>query len=105
MAITRTLVKAVPYNLNNKVEKWNLTMKYEEGTEGEADYYTNEKSVDLVAADGDFTAKAEGDWTKSELESLCPTARWDDIFASQYDSVITNPSVDPVPDTDYQIPS
>ena len=105
MAITRTLVKAVPYNLNNKVEKWNLTMKYEEGTEGEADYYTNEKSVDLVAADGDFTAKAEGDWTKSELEALCPTARWDDIFASQYDSVITNPSVDPVPDTDYQIPS
>ena len=104
MAITRTLVKAVPYNLNNKVEKWNLTMKYEEGTEGEADYYTNEKSVDLVAADGDFTAKAEGDWTKSELEALCPTARWDDIFASQYDSVITNQSVDPVPDTDYQIP-
>ena len=105
MAITRTLVKAVPYNLNNKVEKWNLTMKYEEGTEGEADYYTNEKSVDLVAADGDFTAKAEGDWTKSELEALCPTARWDDIFASQYDSVITNPSVDPVPDNEYQIPS
>ena len=105
MAITRTLVKAVPYNLNNKVEKWNLTMKYEEGTEGEADYYTNEKSVDLVAADGDFTAKAEGDWTKSELEALCPTARWDVIFASQYDSVITNPPSDPIPDTDYQIPS
>ena len=105
MAITRTLVKAVPYNLNNKVEKWNLTMKYEEGTEGEADYYTNEKSITSVAADGDFTAKAEGDWTKSELEALCPTARWDVIFASQYDSVITNPSVDPVPDTDYQIPS
>ena len=58
-----------------------------------------------MAADGDFTAKAEGDWTKSELEALCPTARWDDIFASQYDSVITNPSVDPVPDNDYQIPS
>ena len=105
MAITRTLIKAVPYNLNNKVEKWDLTMKYEEGTEGEADYYTNETSVQLVAADGDFTAKAEGDWTKSELEALCPTARWDDIFASQYDSVLTNPSVDPVPDTDYQIPS
>ena len=105
MAITRTLVKAVPYNLNNKVEKWDLTMKYEEGTEGEADYYTNEKSVTLVAADGDFTAKAEGDWTKSELEALCPTARWDEIFASQYDSVITNPQAQPVPDNEYQIPS
>jgi hypothetical protein len=105
MAITRTLVKAVPYNLNNKVEKWDLTMKYEEGTEGEADYYTNEKSALLVAADGDFTAKAEGDWSKSELEALCPTARWDVIFASQYDSVITNPPSEPVPDNEYQIPS
>ena len=105
MAITRTLIKAVPYNLNNKVEKWDLTMKYEEGTEGEADYYTNDKSVTLSAADGSFTAKAEGDWTKSELESLCPTAKWDEIFASQYDSVITNPPAQPVPDNDYQIPS
>ena len=105
MAITRTLIKAVPYNLNNKVERWELTMKYEEGTEGAADYYTNEKSVTLVAADGAFTAKAEGDWTKSELEALCPTARWDVIFACQYDSVITNPPSDPIPDTDYQIAS
>ena len=105
MAITRTLIKAVPYNLNNKVEKWDLTMKYEEGTEGEADYYTNEKNTQLAAADGDFTAKAEGDWTKSELEALCPTARWDVIFASQYDSVITNPPSEPVPDNEYQIPS
>ena len=105
MAITRTLIKAIPYNLNNKVEKWDLTMKYEEGTEGEADYYTNDKSVTVAAADGSFTAKAEGDWTKSELESLCPTAKWDEIFASQYDSVITNPPAQPVPDSDYQIPS
>ena len=105
MAITRTLIKAIPYNLNNKVEKWDLTMKYEEGTEGEADYYTNEKSVTLVAADGAFTAKAEGDWTKSELEALCPTAKWDEVFNSQYDSVITNPPVEPVADHSYQIPS
>ena len=105
MAITRTLIKAVPYNLNNKVEKWDLTMKYEEGTEGEADYYTNDKSVTLSAADGSFTAKAEGDWTKSELEALCPTAKWDEIFASQYDSVITNPPKEPVVNNDYVIPS
>ena len=105
MAITRTLIKAIPYNLNNKVEKWDLTMKYEEGTEGEADYYTNDKSVTLAAADGSFTTKAEGDWTKSELEALCPTAKWDEIFASQYDSVITNPPAQPVPDNEYQIPS
>jgi len=105
MAVKKTLTGAVPSVLDGKVVLWDLTMKYEEGTEGQADYYTNEKSATLVAADGDFTAKAEADWTKSELEALCPTTRWDAVFASQYDSVITNPTVDPVPDADYQIPS
>lgn len=105
MAVKKTLTEAVPFVLDGKVVVWNLTMKYEEGTEGEADYYTNDKTVTVTAADGDFTAKAEADWTKSELEALCPTARWDEIFNSQYDSVITNPTVDPVPDADYQIPS
>ena len=105
MAIKKTLTEAVPSSKDGKVVRWNLTMKYEEGTEGEADYYTNEKSTILVAADGDFTAKAEGDWTKSELEALCPTAKWDEVFNSQYDSVITNPPVEPVADHSYQIPS
>tara|TARA_R100001129_G_scaffold54498_1_gene37443 strand:- start:248 stop:565 length:318 start_codon:yes stop_codon:yes gene_type:complete len=105
MAITRTLISAIPYNLSNKVEKWDLVMRYEQGTEGQADYYTNDKRVTLIAADGDFTAKAESSWTKSELEALCPTSKWDWVFASQYDSVITNSSVDPVADNNYQIPS
>ena len=105
MAVKKTLTGAVPSLEDGKVVHWRLTMKYEEGTEGQADYYTNEKSVTLVAADGAFTAKAEGDWTKSELEALCPTTRWDAVFVSQYDSVITNPPAQPVPDNDYQIPS
>jgi hypothetical protein len=112
MAIKRTLTGAVPSVLDGKVVIWNLTMKYEEGTEGEADYYTNNKSVNLNATEtlGDitvnnFTPKAEADWTKSELEALCPTAKWDEIFASQYDSVITNPPKEPVPDNSYVIPS
>ena len=116
MAIKKTLTGAVPSVLDGKVVVWNLTMKYEEGTEGEADYYTNDKSVDLRASetrpgpDGDittnnFTPKAEADWTKKELEDLCPTAKWDAIFASQYDSVITNPPKEPVPDNSYVIPS
>ena len=46
-----------------------------------------------------------GIWSKSELEALCPTAKWDAVFASQYDSVITNPPKDPVPDNSYVIPS
>ena len=113
MAIKKTLIQAIPASKDGKVVIWNLTMKYEQGTEGKDDYYTNDKraSIDATetAPDGstttNFTAKAEGDWTKKELEDLCPTAQWDVIFASQYDSVITNPSTDPVPNNEFAIPS
>ena len=116
MAIKKTLIAAVPSSEDGKVIRWALTMRYEQGTEGQADYYTNDKlwSVDAVetrsGADGDettnnFTPKAEGEWTKKELEDLCPTAHWDAVFASQYDSVITNPKKDPVPNNEFTIPS
>ena len=112
MAIKKTLTGAVPSSTGGKVVSWNLTMKYEQGTEGEDDYYTNDKSVTVNATEtiGDttktnFTAKAEGSWSKSELEGLCPTAKWDEIFASQYDSVITNPPTNPVPNNEFAIPS
>ena len=113
MAVKKTLTGAIPSVLDSKVVVWNLTMKYEQGTEGKDDYYTNNKTVTIQATDTgpdgstttNFTAKAEKDWTKKELEDLCPTTKWDAIFASQYDSVITNPSKDPVPDNSYVIPS
>tara|TARA_X000001388_G_C2123349_1_gene82250 strand:+ start:123 stop:461 length:339 start_codon:yes stop_codon:yes gene_type:complete len=112
MAIKKTLIEAVPSSTGGKVVSWRLTMKYEQGTEGKDDYYTNNKSatVDATETIGDttktnFTAKAEKDWTKKELEDLCPTAQWDAIFASQYDSVITNPTTDPVANNEFSIPS
>ena len=113
MAIKKTLIEAIPASEDGKVVRWSLTMKYEQGTEGEADYYTNDKRETIEASevnsDGstttNFTAKAEGDWTRSELEALCPTAKWDEVFASQYDSVITNPPKEPVPNNNFVIPS
>ena len=117
MAIKKTLTEAVPSSTGGKVVSWRLTMKYEEGTEGEADYYTNDKRIRLDAVDkttdadgnevvtNNFTPKAEKDWTKKDLEDLCPTAQWDAVFASQYDSVITNPPTDPVPNNEFAIPS
>ena len=41
MAIKKTLIEAVPASESGKVVRWSLTMKYEQGTEGEADNYTN----------------------------------------------------------------
>ena len=108
MAITKTLTGAVPYNLNSKVQKWDFEMKYEEGAD--ATYYTSSFFTSIPATDPvtgtvNFTPKAEGEWTLAQLIALCPTGQWDDIFDQQYDSVITNPPDNPVPDPDYVIPS
>ena len=108
MAVTKTLTGAIPYNKSSKVQQWDLTMKYEEGAD--ATYYTSNFFTSIPATDPisgavNFTPKAEGSWTLAQLTALCPVSTWDTIFDSQYDSVITNPPDDPVPDPDYVIPS
>ena len=108
MAVTKTLTVATPYNKDSKVQKWDLTMKYEEGAD--ATYYTSSMFVSISATDPitgvvNFTPKAEGSWTLAELTALCPTDLWDTVFALQYDSVITNPPDNPVADTSFVIPS
>jgi|TARA_R110001583_G_scaffold151133_1_gene303075 hypothetical protein len=111
MAVTKTLTTAVPYNLNSKVQQWDLGMTYNQGSKSASPptYYESEFSVVVPATDDqgnvNFTPKAEGSWTLAQLTALCPVSQWDDIFASQYDSVITNPPDDPVPDPEYVIPS
>ena len=107
MAVTKTLTKALPYNKDSKVQQWDFEMKYEEGAD--ATYYTFSMRTSIPATDSEgnvnFTPKAEGEWTLAQLTALCPTDQWDTIFASQYDSVITNPPDNPVPDPNYVIPS
>ena len=111
MAVTKTLTGAIPYNKDSKVQQWDFTMKYEEGAD--ATYYASSFFTSIPASetlpDGstqtNFTPKAEGSWTLAQLTALCPVSTWDTVFASQYDSVITNPPDDPVPDPDYVIPS
>ena len=42
MAVTKAITKCVPFvNSNNKVDKWDITMKYENDSEGDATYYTS----------------------------------------------------------------
>ena len=111
MAVTKTLTKAIPYNKSSKVQQWDLGMTYNQGSKSASPptYYESVFSVMVpaTASDGNvnFTPKAEGSWTLAELTALCPTSHWDTVFASQYDSVITNPPDLPVPDPDYVIPS
>jgi hypothetical protein len=109
MAVTKALTSAVPHVKSSKVERWDLEMKYENDSEGDATYYTTTFSINVNNVDDAgatvFAKKAKGSWSKSELEALCPTSQWDAVFASQVDSVITNPVVNPVPDKSYTIPS
>ena len=111
MAVTKTLTGAVPYNKSSKVQQWDLEMQYNQGSKSAspATYYESSfnTSIPATADDGtvNFTPKAEGLWTLAQLTALCPISSWDTIFDSQYDSVITNPPDNPVPDPDYVIPS
>ena len=105
MAVTKTLTKAIPSEKSSKAEQWDLQMTYENDSEGDATYYTSTFSHTAIAADGDFTAAAKGTFNLAALTALCPVSQWDAVFASQVDSVITNPIVPPVPDTDFAVPS
>jgi len=105
MAVTKKLTKAIPSEKSSKAEEWSLEMTYENDSEGDATYYTSTFSHTAIAADGDFTKAAKGTFNLAALTAMCPVSQWDAVFASQVDSVITNPVVPPVPDTDFAVPS
>jgi len=105
MAVTKTLVKAIPHVKSSKVEEWHLSMKYENDSEGDATYYTNTFHTVAVAADGDFTKAGKTTFSLADLTALFNTTKWDAVFTSQVDSVITNPTVSAEPDNDFSVPS
>ena len=109
MAVTKALTKAIPYSKSSKVQEWELENTYENDSEGDATYYTSTFSTHVDATDPDgtvnFTPKAKGSWTKAQIVALCPGAQWDAVFASQVESVITDPVVPPTPDDSFSIPS
>ena len=105
MAVTKAMTKAIPSEKSSKAQEWNLEMKYENDSEGDATYYTSTFSHTAVAANGDFTAAAKGSFNLAALTALCPVTRWDAVFASQVESVITSPVVPPVADESFSVPS
>ena len=105
MAVTKTLTKAIPAEKSSKAQSWDLAMTYENDSEGDATYYKSVFNCTAVAADGDFTAAAKSSFNLAALTAMCPVSQWDAVFASQVDSVITNPIVPAVPDTAFEVPS
>ena len=114
MAVTKAITKCTPYvNSNSKVDKWAIDMKYENGSEGDSTYYTSTFHISIPQTEKDvdgnditnFTLKAKGSWSNADLVALCPVSQWDTIFASQVDSVITNPPAESTPDQAFSVPS
>ncbi len=110
MAVTKAITKCVPYiNSSNKVDEWDIEMKYENDSEGDSTYYTSIFSIKVNQLDkngnANFTLKAKSSWTNANLVALCPVSHWDTVFASQVDSVITNPPTLSTPDQDFNVPS
>ena len=106
MAVTKAITKCTPYvNSSSKVDKWDIEMKYENGSEGDATYYTSTFSTTVEQSVNGFTLKAKSSWSNADLVALCPVSQWDAVFASQVDSVITNPPVESTPDQAFSVPS
>ena len=110
MAVTKAITKCTPYvNSSSKVDKWDIEMKYENDNEGDSTYYTSTfyTQVNQKNADGSnaFTLKAKGSWSNADLVAICPVSQWDTVFASQVDSVITNPPAVSTPDQAFNVPS
>jgi len=110
MAVTKAITSCTPYvNSSSKVDKWDIEMKYENDNEGDSTYYTSTFSTTVKQLDDDgnatFTLKAKGSWTNANLVAICPVSHWDAVFASQVDSVITNPPAVSTPDQAFSVPS
>lgn len=114
MAVTKTLTGATPYeNTSDEIEHWELEVTYTQGTEGTSDYYESNFNETVHAEETDingstttnFTELDKTAWSLADLLALCPISHWDDIFDSQYDSVITNPPEVCTPDNDFVIPT
>ena len=110
MAVTKSITKAIPYiNSNSKVDKWDIEMTYENDSEGDATYYKSIFTTNVPQIDQDgnanFTLKAKGSWTNANLVAICPVSHLDTVFASQVDSVITNPKTESTPDRSFSVPS
>ncbi len=110
MAVTKDLTKAIPYeDTSNKVAKWVLEYTYENDSEDDATYYKSvfSETIEQENVDGEvnFALQTKEEFSKADLVALCPVSHWDEVFASQVDSVITNPVVSPVADESFNIPS
>ena len=106
MAVIKTVTGATPHELDGNVVRWDVEVQYEDGEEDT--YYSSSFRTSVDSTDNNdeevFEEKDKGEWTLAEITAVCPLDHWDRVFASQYNSVITNPPVNPEPDNSFELP-
>ena len=106
MAITKAIISCTPYvNSSSKVDKWDIEMTYTNDSESDSTYYTSTFSTTVEQSENGFALKAKSSWSNADLVAICPVSHWDTVFASQVDSVITNPPTLSTPDQAFSVPS
>jgi hypothetical protein len=80
-------------------------MTYTNDSEGDSTYYTSTFSTTVEQSENGFALKAKSSWSNADLVAICPVSHWDTVFASQVDSVITNPPTQSTPDQSFSVPS
>ena len=106
MAVSKAITKCVPYvNSSSKVDKWDIEMTYTNDSESDSTYYTSTFSTTVEQSENGFALKAKSSWSNADLVAICPVSHWDTVFASQVDSVITNPPTQSTPDEAFSVPS
>ena len=106
MAVSKAITKCVPYvNSSSKVDKWDIEMTYTNDSESDSTYYTSTFSTTVEQSENGFALKAKSSWSNADLVAICPVSHWDTVFASQVDSVITNPPTQSTPDQSFSVPS
>ena len=110
-AVTKVFDHAIPYLSGGKVVEWELGMTYTNSVSTSPLFYQSQFSTTIQSSamtglSSDFTPAPETTWSKADLEALFADSipLWNMVFASQVDSVITNPPTNPVPDDSYVIP-
>jgi len=106
MAVTKTLIKAIPHVLNGDLRKvvdsWELTMSFQNGVSADSDYLYKEYTGHCpngIIIDRLGSSKPAADFTKAELETLCLVEEWtaDFLTLSAAETIMPDPS--------YTIPS
>tara|TARA_R110002020_G_C15740320_1_gene725027 strand:+ start:140 stop:460 length:321 start_codon:yes stop_codon:yes gene_type:complete len=106
MAVTKTLIEAVPCvpngDLRKVVDSWELTMSFQVGEAEDSDFLYKEYSGfcsndDIIKKLG--ASKPAIDFTRAELESLCLIEEW----TTDFHTLSTSKNIQR--DTSFTIPS